>query len=219
MARELPVDKTLRYAELIEACEANQTGLHDKFLFRGYWEGKISIRMSPALLARKQSNQTILTQLFPVLGPPPAAPPPPPPAAGASQGQPPPNPPPIYDRFGRGRDLDDDRDRNAERRDLRKIRLFQEQFEITSDSCYPNKIQAILNKAEVEVLGNQIQDLLKKYLQLQEDIEDTTAIEEILVNGVEQPFEVLTSLRSWLTSAKCGAEEIKALEDQKREDQ
>ena len=56
-----------------------------------------------------------------------------------------------------------------------------------------------------------MQDLLKKYLQLQEDIEDTRAIEEILVNGVEQPFEDLTSLRSWLTSAKCRAGEIKAL--------
>ena len=63
-----------------------------------------------------------------------------------------------------------------------------------------------------------MQDLLKKYLQLQENIEDTRAIEEILVNGVEQLFEVLTSLRSWLTSAKCRAGEIKALEDQKREE-
>ena len=117
--------------------------------------------------------------------------------------------------LGEGRYLENER----ERRDLKKIRLFREQFQISSDSCFPNKIQAIVNKAEAEVLANQVQDLLKKYLQLQEDIQDTRAIEEIPVNGVEEPFVVLTSLRSWLTSAKCSAGEIKALEDQKREDQ
>ena len=69
--------------------------------------------MVAALLRKKQANQTILTQLFPVLGPPPAAPP----AAGAPPDQFAANPPPIHDRLGEGRDLDNKR----ESRDLKKL--------------------------------------------------------------------------------------------------
>ena len=36
VARELAVDRTLRYTDLIQACEANQTDLHDKIHLRGY---------------------------------------------------------------------------------------------------------------------------------------------------------------------------------------
>ena len=53
-----------------------------------------------------------------------------------------------------------------------------------------NKIGTIVNKGEAEVLATEIQDLMKKYILLQEDLEDTTGIDHIAVTGIEVPFDV-----------------------------
>ena len=85
--------------------------------------------------------------------------------------------------------------------------------------CYMNKIVTIVNKGEAEVLASEIQDLLKKFQTLQEDLDETAAIQQIAIAETEQPLDVSNFLRAWLKTAKSRVEEIKTLEDKRKEDE
>ena len=48
-----------------------------------------------------------------------------------------------------------------------------------------NKITTIVNKCKAEVLASEIQDLLKKFQTLQEDLDETVVIQQIAIAGQE----------------------------------
>ena len=68
----------------------------------------------------------------------------------------------------------------------------------------------------VPELASEIQDLLKMFQTLLEDLDDVAGIKQIAVAGIEEPFEVASSLRGWLATAKARVEEIRILEDKKK---
>ena len=190
--------EALRYDEVKKAFE------EEKSEFINIYSGiRITMRTVNTIHNRSKLNIETCGQLYRAQ---------PPPAVGGPA-IPAPMPIPIPPRE---RERREDRDERGEM-DERKKQTFIRAFDMLGESCQGEGIEAMSDKGEILAVTWEAQELQKKFLKIQDEVQNCEAVLHIRVRGAGVPIDVAYALRSWIRRLK-SQEEVAKKKDEANKD-